>query len=65
MASIALRKASFCVRWQACRAGRRHSCTFRGPSMDMALAAKLLAESRHHRITGSEVYAALDPKLRV
>ncbi|MET3421017.1 integrase [Actinoplanes tereljensis] len=31
--------------------------------MDMALAAKLLAESRHHRITGSEVKAALDPKM--
>jgi hypothetical protein len=31
--------------------------------MEMALAAKTLAESRHHRITSSEVYAALDPRL--
>jgi integrase len=62
MASIGLRKTSFCVRWQAGRAGRRQCCTFRGPSMDRALAAKQLAESRRHRITSSEVYAALDPK---
>jgi hypothetical protein len=32
------------------------------PSMERALAAKQLAESRRHRITSSEVYAALDPK---
>jgi len=63
MASIELRKTSFCVRWQAGRAGRRQCCTFRGPSMDTALAAKMLAESRHHRITSSEVYAALEPGL--
>ncbi|BFU43897.1 tyrosine-type recombinase/integrase [Krasilnikovia sp. MM14-A1004] len=63
MAAITLRNNSYCVRWQAGRAGRRQCCTFRGPSMEMALAAKTLAESRHHRITSSEVYAALDPRL--
>ncbi|MBL7261593.1 site-specific integrase [Actinoplanes sp. LDG1-01] len=31
--------------------------------MDMALAAKTLAESRHHRISSGEVYAALDPRM--
>jgi len=62
MASIVQRETSFCVRWQAGRAGRRQCCTFRGPSADTALAAKQLAESRRHRITSSEVYATLDPK---
>ena len=62
MASITIRGNSFCVRWQAGRAGRKQCCTFRGPSDAKAVAAQHFIQAREHRVTSIEVYAAIDPR---
>jgi integrase len=49
------------VRWQAGRAGRKQCCTFRGPSDAKAVAAQHFIQTREHRVTSLEVYAAIDP----
>lgn len=57
MASINKRGNSYEVRWRAGRNSPTQSCTFHDE--DTALAAKRLAEARSHRITDTEVYAAV------
>src|SRR5690349_18445993 len=60
MASIHARGQSFCVRWRAA-AGRQQCCTFRGPSMVTAAAAKQYIEAHGANVSSTQVYAAIDP----
>ena len=59
MANINRRGRAFVVRWRSGWDGRPQTCILAGPSMELALAAKRLAEARHHKITDAEVYAAI------
>ncbi|WP_433294181.1 tyrosine-type recombinase/integrase [Actinoplanes sp. CA-030573] len=60
MAYLTQRKESFCLRWRS--SGEHQCCTFRDPSGMTAIAARHYIESRRHRVTSGEVYAAIDPQ---
>ncbi|MFB9363039.1 tyrosine-type recombinase/integrase [Actinoplanes nipponensis] len=57
MASMKPRGRSYEVRWRSGRQGDWQTCTF--STEKLAQAAKDLAEARHHKISDTDVYAAL------